>query len=449
MNLKYIYLLSFLCLLLAGCSEDDPIVSLSQYEFKDIPYEGGSYEIELTTAAQWTATSLADWCKVSKNSGEGGRTITVEVQANLGDARTGNVVIYAEGEKSTLTFSQQAMPDDTELKYQLPIIFHVIYYDETDKNQNPDAETLYKILEQVNEFYRQAGANSPDLNMEFVPATLDPQGNKLAEPGIERIKWVSPTLDPEDVMGDNTRKYTHFLWEPKDYINVLLYNFSTPQILGISTFPYSPAAHPLEGTQTVDNVNITLENLQYVHGLSINSSYIYNSDDALSGLAPESIKDIINKQNQTYITLAHELGHYFGLRHTFSEATTGCADTDFCTDTPSYDKYGANGYDVYVQYIFQMLSMSPDFASTFNWNELFMRTDCNGEPFESHNIMDYAYCYLDEFTPQQRARVRHVLDYSPLIPGPKQTRSALTRTVTGPMDLPFTVSDGYPRTVWK
>ena len=33
--------------------------------------------------------------------------------------------------------------------------------------------------------------------------------------------------------------------------------------------------------------------------------------------------------------------------------------------------------------------------------------------------MDYNYGYRDRITPNQRARIRHVLDYSPLIPGPK------------------------------
>ena len=33
--------------------------------------------------------------------------------------------------------------------------------------------------------------------------------------------------------------------------------------------------------------------------------------------------------------------------------------------------------------------------------------------------MDYYVGYRDRITADQRARMRHVLDYSPLIPGPK------------------------------
>ena len=33
--------------------------------------------------------------------------------------------------------------------------------------------------------------------------------------------------------------------------------------------------------------------------------------------------------------------------------------------------------------------------------------------------MDYYYGYRDRITPDQRTRIRHVLDHRPLIPGPK------------------------------
>ena len=54
---------------------------------------------------------------------------------------------------------------------------------------------------------------------------------------------------------------------------------------------------------------------------------------------------------------------------------------------------------------------------------------------------------MEQECTDQRLRVRHVLDYSPMIPGPKQTRAYLsTKAVSdGPMDLPFSVSDCGPR----
>lgn len=445
MKLKLIYLLSFFCLLMAGCSDDDPVLVLSQTEFKEIASEGGVCKIEISTANEWTATSDNDWCKVSKEEGVLSHTLVVDVEGNLGEARTGQVTVSSLGVDYVIIISQQGLEEGKELKYRIPIVFHVIYADEKDSTQNIPASTIYAMLDDVNQMYRNAGGtNTVDLNMEFVLAETDPQGNLLKEPGIDRVKWLTAELDPADVMEDNTRKYVHFLWEPNDYVNVLIYRFTANNILGISTFPYTTASHPMDGTDVLPDMNISLANLTYVRGVSINSSFVGNVDDALTPYAPENYKEIITKQVDDGITLAHELGHYFGLRHAFSEANVGCLDTDFCGDTPSYNY---QDYTMFVQGIYQQMG-EEGYAASFDWESLFKRTNCRtGEEFTSHNIMDYAYSYLDEFTADQRLRVRHVLDYSPMIPGPKQTRAYLsTKAVSdGPMDLPFSVSDCGPR----
>ena len=66
------------------------------------------------------------------------------------------------------------------------------------------------------------------------------------------------------------------------------------------------------------------------------------------------------------------------------------------------------GYDTWLASVYR-----PTFAQAAQ------RQDRNGTTFTSYNIMDYYYSYRDRITPDQRARIRHVLDYSPLIPGPK------------------------------
>lgn len=427
---------------LTGCNDDDPMVILSQTEFKDISYEGGTFKIELQAGGEWTATSMVDWCKVSKSISEGPGALVVEVKGNLGKARSGEVIVYSQGEKQAIRFSQQALPEQQELKYRLPLVFHVLYNDVNDPDQNIAAESLYKILDEVNRIYREAGG---DLNLEFVLAETDPAGNLLEEPGIDRIKWVSPVLDAQDFMSNNKRKYNHLLWEPNDYVNVMVYQFTIPNLLGISTFPYSPASHPMDGTETIQDMNITLKNLSYAYCVSLNSSYIHHNEDIFEELVPDEYRDLMHLQTKAYITLAHELGHYLGLRHAFSEMMDGsCGDTDFCDDTPSYNR---DEYDSYVQSVYQQMSMSQEFIKEFKWESLFKRVPCQGKKFESHNIMDYSYSKLDEFTADQRARVRHVLNYSPLIPGPKYTRAALTRNPApeGVLDLPITVMDIEPR----
>lgn len=117
------------------------------------------------------------------------------------------------------------------------VVFHVLYFDENDKTQNPDAEIIYSMLEKTNQIYREAGKSSADLKVEFYPAPYDPKGRKLAESGIERVQWISPTLDAQEVMHNRKREYVHLMWEPMT-IQTYCFIISAMQIFWAS--PHSP-----------------------------------------------------------------------------------------------------------------------------------------------------------------------------------------------------------------
>lgn len=93
----------------------------------------------------------------------------------------------------------------------------------------------------MNELYRNAGANSANMNLEFVLATEDPKGKTLPEPGVERIEWNTAAIDINDFMFSNNRTYNYLIWEPNDYINIMVYKFTDADVMGVSHFPYSPA----------------------------------------------------------------------------------------------------------------------------------------------------------------------------------------------------------------
>ncbi len=59
MKTRLTYLLTALfCLILASCSSDEPVFTLSQDKFTDVPPEGGNLSLQIETAGEWTATSL-------------------------------------------------------------------------------------------------------------------------------------------------------------------------------------------------------------------------------------------------------------------------------------------------------------------------------------------------------------------------------------------------------
>ena len=77
-----------------------------------------------------------------------------------------------------------------------------------------------------------------------------------------------------------------------------------------------------------------------------------------------------------------------------------------------------------------------------NFYELVNRTN-KDSTFQSHNLMDYSFSHSDLFTQEQRDRIRNVLYYSPLIPGPKKNSNAVsvTRATNNEIfDLPIHVA---------
>ena len=413
MKIVYNTILFTLLFLATSCDHsekiDDIKLEISQNIFRNIDNNGGKITVAITSNSEWIIANSADWCIPDKYQGEGNDILTIKILANTKHAnRQTNLIISAQGINQTIKISQQkgeVNPDLDKIHYQLPVIFHVLYQNEKD------------VLVRANHFY-QSEKCGIDINLEFVLATKDKNGTTLPEPGVERVPFNELPIDCEKFMRDNTGKYTSLLWEPNEYINIMVYPFTDSQILGISTFPYSLKNFFLEGTQQVSASWITLENLSFPYCISINSSYIYE----------QSTDERIN-QNDAAITLAHELGHYLGLRHVFSEGgtTSMCTDTDYCKDTPSYNR------SEYEQWLNNL-----DKQNKYQLKDLAKRYSCEKGEYEAHNIMDYAYCFYNEITLEQRKRIRHILNYSPLIPGPKESRID-TRGVQGRLNLPICI----------
>ena len=116
---------------------------------------------------------------------------------------------------------------DSDYVYELPVIFHVLYNDANDASQYIPYQRLSNILSYVNQIYEGSYfGDSENMNVKFVMATKDESGNTLRYPGVEYVNYTGEyPIDPYAFMTDNTRANVKYIWEPNNYINIMMYNF--------------------------------------------------------------------------------------------------------------------------------------------------------------------------------------------------------------------------------
>jgi zinc-dependent metalloproteinase lipoprotein len=219
--------------------------------------------------------------------------------------------------------------------YTLPVIVHVIHNGETvGVGTNIAQAQVQSQLDVLNEDYRNTNADGTlvpavyqprrgDMEVQFVAALRDPNGNTLAEPGIDRVNrntrgWNAPPYTQAYI---NSTIKTGTSWDPDRYINIWVLNLGN-NLLGYAQFPDNTAnvggLNPLGGTAATDGVVV------------LYSAY---------GSRAKFPAGIYSTPYDRGRTLTHELGHWFGFRHIWGDAN--CGD-DYCADTPTQmqENYG-------------------------------------------------------------------------------------------------------------
>jgi hypothetical protein len=225
--------------------------------------------------------------------------------------------------------------------YTLPIIVHVINNGEAvGIGTNISQAQVLSQIDVLNEDYRNLNPDGSlvpaafqplrsDMQVQFVPAALDPNGKLLAEPGIDRIDrnakgWSAPPYASTTYI-DGTIKPSSY-WDPNRYINIWVLNLGS-SLLGYAQFPDNTAGlgglSGLGGSAATDGVVVLYAAFGRVGTLAAN----YNKGR----------------------TLTHELGHWFGLRHIWGDdenATDTCSGSDYADDTPNQaiSHYGCPSY---------------------------------------------------------------------------------------------------------
>ena len=392
-----------LFIVLAACSKDNDKFQLSTNEREfNIDNTGTTLRFGIESSSDWNIDNHNTWYTATKVTHDNGDSLVITVQTNIArQKRSGEMTLSNKDKRLSLAINQAAATE--EYHFKLPIIFHVLYKDASDPYQNIPAWYLQQVLDDVNAYYngtinRNPGFNPVDMNVEFTLATHDPSGALLKEPGIHRILRNNITLDCQKFL-ENEYDDAKWLWDQNKYINVVIFNFTEQNTAGISFMAYTPSTYPLEGLPSGD-AYFTNPPTKQAHCIALN-----NVTAGIGIYLPT--QEVQDRMSQS---LAHELGHYLGLFHAFSKDSK--VETDYCADTPDYNRAA---YE-------QWLNTIPSFILT----EAYQRNSRNGNTFTSTNTMDYFYGWLNLFTDDQRARIRHVLEYSPLVPGPK-IPSNLTR----------------------
>lgn len=222
----------------------------------------------------------------------------------------------SDNEKRLKVLIKNITTDSTNLTYKtadllgvkkIPVVFHLIgddvFYD----------TPLSKLINQIdvlNNVYRHklgttGYGTGVDVEIEFCLAKKDPEGNVSS--GYVVVNGDYPTWPA----GSHTMKSLSN-WPSDKYLNVWIVNHITAptfNVIGYSTFPWEFAANPAKD------------------GIVIAKNYVFSlSDPQVQGK-----------------NLAHEIGHWLGLKHPFTDDNT-CADNDECTDTPDANGIYNTGY---------------------------------------------------------------------------------------------------------
>lgn len=341
--------------ILYGCEDNEAdYLELSESSFGNVSGDGATLTVNITSDVEWQVSKTAQWCSITPGKGSGNQTLTLQIEANP-DSKERRVTVTVASpsiqvsRKIEITQAAGYTPIEQH-HYKLPVVFHVLYHDKSDPEQYVRQSRLSEILNTVNRLYKNS-TQSVDMNLTFTLATVNPDGEAMEQPGVEYIAWPENyPIDCDVFMNDDISEatgkgYVRYLWDPNRYINIMVYNFandpnSNTTTLGISHLPFTvKGANSLAGLSEINVSHLELENLSFPYCVSINSLFINE----------ESTGNTYNTADIT-VTLAHELGHYLGLHHVFSETENenSCEDTDYCADTPTYNK---KAYDMDCAYI--------------------------------------------------------------------------------------------------
>jgi PKD repeat protein len=265
--------------------------------------------------------------------------------------------------------------------YTIPVVVHIIHTGQSvGTGANLPSSRITSQIDVLNRDFNGVGTgvqNVPSVfanlvantGITFCLATKDPQGNNMAEPGVNRIRAQDKGWNVPGLLGYNPTYVDATIkpqsqWDPNLYLNIWVCQLSLG-LLGYAVFPNFTTLTGIpvffQGPET-DGVVITTQ----AFGIGSGTLATYNGGR----------------------TTTHEIGHWLGLRHIWGDGD--CNFDDFVTDTP-------------------LQSASSSGCPTFP------RVSCNNSGNMTMNFMDYSNdecAYM--FSLGQKDRMITAMERSPL-----------------------------------
>jgi hypothetical protein len=239
--------------------------------------------------------------------------------------------------------------------YTVPVVVHVVW---NTASENVPNSAINAIIDELNRDYSQNntdlnGVRSPFVNsignvgFQFCLAQVDPTG--AATTGITRTQTTATWFDPDtQTNAMKSAPLGKAPWNPNQYLNIWVCDITSQAPGGLITVGY--AYLPVGGVVGTGIDGLVID---YNYGMDVGAR-----------------------------TATHEIGHYFGLQHSFNDNGT-CSNTDGFADTPTSD--------------------SPTFSCA---NSNLMKC---GVLTQYENFMDYSSCTV-MFTDQQAAYMQGILN---------------------------------------
>lgn len=216
--------------------------------------------------------------------------------------------------QASLQIANSAKTTSIEPTYIVPVVFHVLHLGETPgSGSNIDDQLCIDALAQVNMDYARQGIDTTTIDaafeplyvnsqMQFVLARKDPNGN--CTNGVVHHYDPKTNWDQNDIFNYQYSTYATGNWNPSKYLNIYIVKniISSGSVVGggiIVGYTHLPGTSPVSSADAI----------------------IYRND-FLNGLNARS--------------LSHEIGHWFGLSHTFGSTNDPgfeCGNDDI-GDTP-------------------------------------------------------------------------------------------------------------------